>query len=141
MKDNSYDIPAMKFYIVIPPYSGGLDLTIIDGNLGIPFENVDGLNVQEVLELFHISSFALISATSYRDQCFQEHVKSILQLNFGHKYLEDRLDMRIDKVYEEALRANKDINKNAKRTYACFLERYQGKEYQEIKQLLKSNKK
>ena len=47
--------------------------------------------------------------------------------------------MRIDKEIEEILERNLD-KESKKRTYACFCQRYQGKEYGEIKQFLKSKK-
>ncbi len=129
MKDNTYDIPGMKFYFVFP-----------SGKFAIPFENVDGLRVSEVKEACQVSSFGLLSAIEYKDLNGIEQLTRINQINFSSNYLLGKENTRIDKLFEDNLKQCIGVKK-MERTYACFLERYQGKEYQEIKQLLKNNKK
>lgn len=80
------------------------------------------------------SNFSFISAISYR-QCIQP----IDRINFTPSNLIGKENMRIDKEIEEILERNLD-KESKKRTYACFCQRYQGKEYGEIKQFLKSKK-
>ena len=143
MKDNSYDIPAMKFYVLLPEYRN-FDIEKCDDEGGlyscIPFEDFDGLRVKEIQSICEVSSFAVASAIAYKKPNGIEFITFINKVIFPKESLMGQEEMRIDKLFEQALEQNLD-NDNVEKTYACFLERYQKKEYQEIKQLLKSNKK
>ena len=126
MKDNSYDVPAMKFYIVLPSsysresYDGQLVDETINENQVIPFENVDGLSVKEILEIFQISSFNLISAVGYHDQRNRKQLQILFGLNLRNKDVKERINMRIDKVFEEGLIANKYRIKTQKEHMRVF---------------------
>lgn len=132
MVDNSYDIPAMKFYILIPLQGFSVEHAI-------PFENFDGLCIKDVQASLESPNFSFVSAINYRQWDGTKCIYPIDRINFTHSNLIGKENVRIDKEIEEILERNLD-KESTKRTYACFCQRYQGKEYGAIKQFLKSKK-
>lgn len=132
MVDNSYDIPAMKFYILISQQDFSVEHAI-------PFENFDGLRIKDVQASCKSYNFSFISTISYRQCDGSNCIHPIDRIYFTPSNLIGKENMRIDKEIEEILERNLD-KESIKRTYACFCQRYQGKEYGEIKQFLKSKK-
>lgn len=87
------------------------------------------------------SNFSFVSAISYRQCDGSNCIQPIDRIYFTPSNLIGKENVRIDKEIEEILERNLDLDKESiKRTYACFCQRYQGKEYGEIKQFLKSKK-
>lgn len=123
MIDNSYDIPAMKFYVEFN--DEGKKKTI-------PFENLDGLSMQDVRDVCKTSYLGLLVGASYKDRDGYEQIQPL----YRYKFTCDSNDIRIDILFEEILRENMG-QKKVERAYACFCQRYQGKTYNEIKQMIK----
>lgn len=141
MKENTYIIPAIDFYI--GEVSDGMGLL---PDTFIPFEKVDGMSVQELvdsLELDDFFAFYAASASTFRgyrnvmDKTIIS-VEKLLWATNGNK----TIDKVIEEIYESRYQ---DASKREQEIFNNFFERYQDKNHEETKQrvkrLLGENKK
>lgn len=154
MRENTFDIPAVQFYVsngmtncmskLYPRAKGelGNDPTII----AVPFEAVDGLVVKEFLDYLENYSFIRsgisISALSVSDSLKGDKVyipllfEKINKINtYGYT---EFYNMRVDKVieiyFEEKYNQSNEITK---RIYRCFFERYIDYSYEKTEERVK----
>lgn len=82
MKENTYDVPAYKFFIIKindgKKEHSPVEYTHIlynnpNKSLRIPFEDIDGLTIQEVKDLLHISDIVLLGCNAYEDNGVFQH--------------------------------------------------------------------
>lgn len=148
MKENTYDVPAYKFFIVKindgkKEHSPDEYTHILYNNpnriIRIPFEDVDGLTIQEVKDLLHRSDIVLLSCISYEGEpgILQHSVLNIFYVDFKDDNLKE--DDTIDKVFERLMEKNyMQVDDTAKRVMQCYFERYQDKSYEKTKQRIMS---
>ena len=148
MKENTYDVPAYKFFIVKindgkKEHSPDEYTHILYNNpnrsLRIPFEDIDGLTIQEVKDLLHRSDIVLLSCISYEGESgiLQHSVLNIFYVDFKDDNLKE--DDTIDKVFECLMEKNyMQVDDTAKRVMQCYFERYQDKSYEKTKQRIMS---
>ena len=153
MRENTFDIPAVQFYVsngmtnctseLYPRAKGelGNDPT----KIAVPFEAVDGLVVKEVLDYLEnyscIRSGISISALSVSDSLKGDKVYIPLlfeKIKINTYGFTEFYYMRVDKVieiyFEEKYNQSNEITK---RIYRCFFERYQDGSYEETKKRIK----
>ena len=148
MKENTYDVPAYKFFIVKindgkKEHSPDEYTHILYNNpnriIRIPFEDVDGLTIQEVKDLLHRSDIVLLSCISYEGEpgILQHSVLNIFYVDFKDDNLKE--DDTIDKVFEYLMEKNyMQVDDTSKRTMRCYFERYQDKSYEKTRQRISS---
>lgn len=137
MRDNTYDIPAYKFALVKFNYDilgeckdWNTVTNYVFNNPSlcsfIPFENFDGLTVEELKPLFcqghnnfYFGCYTSLSYPRGRDTVNQHSILfSLLLLNLG-------MEERIDEVIKNHMINNyKTCNAEEQRVFRCFLERY-----------------
>lgn len=137
MRDNTYDIPAYKFALV------KFDFDILreckdcnavkkyiynNPNLCyfIPFENFDGLTVEELKSLFcqHHNNFYFVCYTSLSYSRGSGTVNEY-KFSFGLLLLDLDIGVRIDEEIKNFMINNlKTRNAEVQRVFGCFLERY-----------------
>ena len=151
MRENTFDIPAVRFYVshgmtncmsqLYPRAKGelGEDSTII----AVPFEAVDGLVVKEFLDYLENYSFLhagiSISALSVSDSLKGDKVYIPLLFEQINAYgFTEFYNMRVDKVIEICFEEKyNQSNEKTKRIYRCFFERYQDCSYEKTKERIK----
>ena len=151
MRENTFDIPAVQFYVS----NGMTDCTSelyprAKGELGndptkiaVPFEAVDGLVVKEILDYLENYSFIRsgisISALSVSDSLKGDKVYIPLLFEKINTYgYAEIYNMRVDKVIERYFEEKyNQSNEITKRIYRCFFERYQDGSYEETKKRIK----
>lgn len=147
MKENTYDVPAYKFFIIKindgkKEHSPDEYTHILYNNpnrsLRIPFEDIDGLTIQEVKDLLHISDIVLLGCNAYEDHgVFQHSVLNIFYVDFKDDNLKE--DDTIDKIFECLMKKNyMQVDDTSKRTMRCYFERYQDKSYEKTRQRISS---
>ncbi len=147
MKENTYDVPAYKFFIIKindgkKEHSPDEYTHILYNNpnrsLRIPFEDIDGLTIQEVKDLLHISDIVLLGCNAYEDHgAFQHSVLNIFYVDFKDDNLKE--DDTIDKIFECLMEKNyMQVDDTSKRTMRCYFERYQDKSYEKTRQRISS---
>ena len=151
MKENTFDVPAYKFLAV--KINDGIEshtcdeykFSISNNNSSmiiIPFENVDGLKVQEVQSLLSTSEI-IISASSYYSFNYDKgnvshNLDSSNWFYFDSDYLDEHREETIDKLLEELMeRYYMQVDDISKRMYRCFFERYQDGSYEKTKERVK----
>ena len=143
MKENTFDIPSVKFCIVYDisnrnfsksvGHYFGYDICLI------PFEAVDGLSIDDVLKtikteefIFAAVSLAKAMIGPYRDFSF------LLTEKFDSDRLEtlksELIDETIEKIFEEKYNS---LSYQEQRIYNCFFERYQDGSYEKTKERIK----
>lgn len=143
MKPESFDIPAYRFGIVKIDSSRDESYKLKDYQQAlltgrviiIPFENVDGLTIEEIKKFLRIKEIYLI-AYSYYEWPVQEQVKRnydvIMQVYADEPRIEKTPDTPVDQVFAEILEENYNkLDKRQKRVCHCFFERYQDKSHTE----------
>lgn len=162
MKENTYIIPAIDFYIVpiwsgVPEPHGIFEMGVSKQRfLGsfLPFEEVDGLTIQELEDVIESDTVFLFCAANVHDfgrksGPFAGIEKTIIDMMiFSTEKLLHATDRNktIDKVIEEIYESRyQDASKREQEIFNNFFERYQDKNHKETKQrvkrLLGENKK
>lgn len=143
MKNDTYDVPAYRFGIIKIDWAmPGEEYQIKDYQQAlsqrrctvIPFENIDGLTIEEVKNHLGTKEVCLIGYTYYetgQDEQLCRNYYVIMQAYASAQRLEKSSDMTIDRVFEEIFEESyKKLDNNQKRACHCFFERYQDKDYQ-----------
>ncbi len=147
MKENTFDVPAYKF-LVVKIGDGKKSHTydeyqeyIRTYNVCIyfPFENIDGLEVEEVRHLLGTKEIMIVAATSYNNDNYDDiniDINTVYYL--PENFLNDKNMERIDKVIEENMSENymsyPDFQKKIVR---CFFERYLDGSYRKTKKRIR----
>ena len=159
MRENTFDIPAYKFFVMkIIDGRSSHDINyynfLIENNFAhnvvlIPFENVDGLEVKEVKKLVGTKEIVIVGGMYYNDandiiHCDdKEGISSMNICNFNviyfdKKFLNRNYNKSIDKICEKYMEKKYEkSNSYSKRMYRCFFERYQDGSYEETKKRIK----
>ncbi len=151
MKENTFDVPAYKFFAFKIDdrlrYHTKEEYKLLfhnnDNNIiFIPFENIDGLKVEEVQSLLSTSEIVLGGGLYYHFN--YDAGRNPYQLNiefwiyFTPDYLNEHREKTIDKLLEEAMeRSYMSEDENNKRIFRCFFERYQDGSYRKTKKRIR----
>ena len=156
MKENTFDVPAYKFLAVkindgieshtydeyencIQAYNNSKENSI--ACIYIPFENIDGLETEEVRHLLGTKEIMIVVATSYNNDNYNDNnnkidIRTLLYL--PEEFLDDKKPERIDKVIEKSMSEEYmeyvDFHKKVAR---CFFERYQDGSYRKTKKRIR----
>lgn len=124
MRINTHDIPAVKFCIAFDVSERGVRL--------IPFEDVDGLLVEEVLDVIGTNNFAIVALADTKSiNGEHRYTKCLITEMFADDLLQSQKRKRIDEVIENRFTEKyRDIylqrdSYQQRRIYECFFERYQ----------------
>ena len=153
MKKNTYDVPGYKVGIIVIPNSPEKEHEIEDYQKSIdekkaiivPFEDVDGLFVNDVLSLLQTKSIFVQFYSQYQNLDLKNHNQ--MSLSIGRKFgvyifigniLEENLTMPIDELVGDTIEELYDTLDDEQKRYAhCFFERYQDKNYKATKKRIK----
>ncbi len=155
MKENTFDVPAYKFfawkindrlkYHSYDDYKFSISKTN-NSIIIIPFENIDGLKVQEVQTLLSTSEIVVSASSYYSFNYDKGNVSHNLDNSnwfyFAPDYLNEHInehrEENIDKLLEEFMeRDYMSKDEYTKRMYRCFFERYQDGSYEKTKERVK----
>lgn len=146
MKRETYDLPAYKFAIIASrkrtyattdeEYTKELDSAIQRGNcIIVPWENVDGLTIREVLTVLNKKGFIFACYADWEDRYeipFKHNFQMFYLLTITPKFAQEKSDEPVDKVIENQMLANyTNANDTVKKVCRCFFERYQDRSHQE----------
>lgn len=164
MKENTYIIPAIKFYILKEPRNLSKvekrealsDATVCcefnkiieeANTILIPFSEVDGLTVSEMASSLSIRNYFAIVAIHEYERKILTPAGMTLDKNFRFldtrifSITEDKKDVPVDQMFETYI---KDIYPSAsnkqKRIYHSFLEQYRYQDYEQTKMIIKEIK-
>ena len=151
MKENTFDIPAYKFFAMkindgrvshtSDHYNFLITNNYMDNSILIPFENIDGLDVEEMRTLLQTDEIVILGTTHYEGKCSDDPLYVLDNtgiLYFPREYLDERKNMSIDKICEEYMEEDyMNNNEPMKRMYRCFFERYQDGSYEKTKERIK----
>lgn len=137
MKPNTFDVPAYKFGLIF------LDDTII------PWENVDGLCIEEILKILgkQGQAFSFICyvleweekiplITNYffvkrQKISITQHINRLYTLQFPSDISTNISSQPIDKVIEEdCMTRYMNLDKTSQKIFKCFFERYQDENHE-----------
>lgn len=160
MKDNTYIIPAIKFFIVNEPeelknkrnFNNYLlefqrKIDISDITL-IPFDQVDGITVAVMQEALNINKYFAVMAALDIEQCHvyggniisNRKICNLKTIVFPIK--EDILDTPVDKVFENYIENSYfSVSENERMIYNSFLEKYRYQDYNKTKEKVKQIEK
>ena len=155
MKENTYDVPAYKFFIVKindgkRKHSANEYTYLLQNNpnciLRIPFEDVDGLTIHKVKGLLHTSDTSLFDCIAYKNEYGMFQSSAAIAIYVDFKDVNIKEDDTIDKVFERQMEKNyTGADDTANRMMRCYFERYQDKSYEKTRQrilsLMMKNKK
>lgn len=157
MKDNTYIIPAIGFYVVVPMFKC---YRIEEINIQmkenvcfyIPFSQVDGLTLEELLNIEQFQNGFSVSAIN-RIECFEPDTNVLIRNEVDklffpciEKIQDSEKNKRIDKIVEENYELMySDANDEKRKIYNCFFEKYRDGSYSETKKridkILEKNRK
>lgn len=150
MKHPSYNIPAYKFAIVQindygQPKSHSLteyEQHIKQGDVAlIPFENVDGLTLEEVRELLRNEETFITCYYDYESYCgplLCKHRQIVSSVFIDHATMKYNKNLTIDEVVEAIYEQSyKTLEPKALKACHCFFERYQDESYEMTKNRIK----
>lgn len=149
MKNNTYIIPAIKFYIAIPLNKGDefSSLDNVKQKLSnnecqlIPFDQVDGLTIEEIITLDGFSKgFAVcaINKMEAKAKTYTNITSNVLNILFFPKKLDCATNKTIDKVVEEEFELKyNEADPQTRRIYNSFFETYQDNSYEDTKERIK----
>lgn len=151
MRENTFDVPAYKFfawkindglkYHTYDEYKFSISKTN-NSIIIIPFENIDGLNVQEARTLLSTSeivvSGGLYYSLNYGEGRVSQKLDNSNWFYFAPDYLNEHREETIDKLLEQFMeRDYMSKDEYTKRMYRCFFERYQDGSYEKTKERVK----
>jgi len=149
MKNNTYIIPAIDFYVVFP--RAGYSFTKPEDveyciKVGmhklIPFKEVDGLLISELFQIscfsngFAVCPIAIMKTLDekHEEQNFYNRLYILKQFKENAIGLSKTIDKIVEETYERNYR---DADSETRRLYNCFFERYQDGDYETTKQRVK----
>lgn len=151
MRENTFDVPAYKFFAWkindVKKYHSYDDYNYSISNTNnriifFPFENIDGLKIQEVQSL--LSTSEIVIAGGLYCTSIMVKVETLYNFDkvnwfyFGSNYLKEHRDETIDKLLEEYMESDyMSKDEYTKRMYRCFFERYQDGSYEKTKERIK----
>lgn len=140
MRENTFDIPSVKFCIGYSsvPYGKRIE-KINEVSSLVLFEDVDGLTIDNILNTIQKGEFDFFAISL---------TKSIVNENYDIGYLvrekfdsdslqtqkSERIDKVIEKIFEEKYT---QVDEQEQRIYRCFFERYQDGNYEKTKERIK----
>lgn len=140
MKNNTYIIPGIHFYIVIPKNS---DLSLEQFRLEIlkskgqfiPFEQIDGLTIGEMSNALNINiGFAFCAASHIKSTDGNSKLHVLDTLFFPMEYIKKQKDFTIDKVIEKNYEHRYITESNRYRQiFNSFFQKYQDDSYEKTK--------
>ena len=149
MIDGSYDIPAIKFYIVcftdeaLGKMVSNKDVVVRRSDIIIPFENVDGLSLGQILDIFNNKSRnkkILFTAMIDTSQLMNDYRRNLHMLFYSMCDANNNvlLDLEVSDAFEQALIASIPTIKMRKgitteQIAATFCTRYRGRDEDYIK--------
>lgn len=152
MKENTFDVPAYKFFVLKIAdgirehnYNHYHSFTSTGTHYSpvtfIPFENVDGLEVDELRRLIGTNEVFILGATYCELNSTMGPISKFgntIEIYFGKDFLDHKKNMTIDAICAEAME-EKYVTRNdrEKRMYRCFFERYQDKSYKKTKERIR----
>ncbi len=140
MRENTFDIPSVKFCIGYSSVPYGKRIAKINEVSSlVPFEDVDGLTIDDILNTIQKGEFDFFAISL---------TKSIVNENYDIGYLvrekfdgdslqtqkSERIDKVIEKIFEEKY---SQVDEQEQRIYRCFFERYQDGSYEKTKERIK----
>lgn len=147
MKDNTFNVPAYNFSIIIMnqpaiqkevnecEYNRAMKQDAVSI---IPFDNVDGLTVEETLKTLQRDDFAVCCTANWKTQTGINQVTLLDTLIFPSSVLRKSLTVSIDQLVENNYeRRYMEAKESTRRIYRCFFERYQDNNHQETKERVK----
>lgn len=150
MKPDTFDIPAYKFGIVKIDYAMSYEEhqledyqhELLQGRCTIiPFENIDGLTVEEVKSMLKIKEAHFAAYTSYETGQGNNdirYINIILRMHAKAPLLEEYADTPIDYIVEKMFEeCYGQLNSIQKRVCNCFFERYRDKSHQDTIERIK----
>ncbi len=150
MKDNTYIIPAVDFYIGISNFSTAdfILKELKDGKTKlIPFECVDGLLVEDLGFLFSEKGFIVFAINKLKLDNKSGFANNILDMVILKKEDIDLIKNKtIDKVVEDIYESKYEkASLRTRRFYNSFFEKYQDGDYnktkERVKKLIENNRK
>ena len=151
MRENTFDVPAYKFfawkindglkYHSYDDYKFSIS-NINNSIIIIPFENIDGLKVQEAQSLLSTSEIviggSLYCHIDYGKGRDSYKLDNANWFYFDPDYLNEHREETIDKLLEQFMeRDYMSKDEYTKRMYRCFFERYQDGSYEKTKERVK----
>lgn len=104
----------------------------------IPFDNVDGLTVEETLRTLQTKDFAICCTVNWKAQTGPNQVQILDTLVFPASTLINEKNVSIDQLVENEYEYRyMEVPESTRRIYRCFFERYQDNSYQETKERVK----
>ena len=149
MKKNTYDVQAYQFRIFTSNKeykSCGdnewqdflLSITRDPSFLSIPWENVDGLTIKEVLECLNRDYIFLTGGVALVNEDWDSLYRTIYTFSLEPSFLSQNKEKRIDEIIEEIMEKQyKNANVEAQRLFKCFFQRYQDNSYEETVERVK----
>lgn len=157
MKYNTYDIPAIKFYVVF----GERTLeTVRDNELIILYDSFDGLtikalksSIKDIIELGEknysiinnclndCNTIFIISPLETTDKRYNKSFMTFpkeYNLTIRLELNDDNEDKRIDEYIEEIILKNYDEKNPISKVMRCFLQRYRYNTMEEVDEVLKT---
>lgn len=144
MRDNSYDVPAIKFYV-----ANSYNLEKIDSKQVslIPFDNVEGLSFSEIKQIPLIAienEIYLLCCIEYND--IDNHMYSrFVIVAFGIELKEQNeayFNETIEHIFSHfIIKKYDELNDFAKKAANCFLERYRYYSQVEVDKAIQKRKK
>lgn len=152
MKDNTYIIPAVDFYVGISEFEtpDNIFKKLKEGKTKlIPFECVDGLLIED-LEIFLLEKILIVVAINKLNFYKGENrkvINNVLNLTvFNKEELDTLKEKTIDKIVEEKYELfYKEAPLRVRHIFNSFFEKYQDGDYdktkERIKKLIENNRK
>lgn len=161
MKYNTYDIPAIKFYVIYGENNIIDKITNNNPASIISFDDIDGLTIEGVRET--IKHLLNSEGRSYTEDSIEDiYIVSLLDIKLRHTEKRNAIfniekiclnirvhlglsdvfaNQRIDETIEEILlnaNTNESITNDQRRVMKCFLQRYRYNTMEEVDEVLKT---
>lgn len=157
MRENTFDVPAYKFFVVkidddrdfheLDDYEFLLNNNLLNNIKFIPFENIDGLEVEIVKRILKTKEIFLLgaivckkikTATYFDKQKETNDFYDYKAVYFDESQLDKNYKKTVDKLWEEYMERNYLTSDDyTKRMYRCFFERYQDGSYEKTKERIR----
>lgn len=145
MKENTYIIPGVDFYIGISINYNCEEYIIEELKANrlqlISFKNVDGLLIEDLYLPNNAKSLIIVAINNIESSNGKEKntIKNVLDMfSIKKEDLDSIKDKRIDKVVEEEYEIRyKKASLRKRRIYNSFFERYQDENHQKTKERIK----
>ena len=140
MRENTFDIPSVKFCIGYNSIPNGKPICKFNEDfIFVPFDDVDGLTIDDVLKTIKKGEFYFYAIALTKDITGEIYnrgdfvVEKFIWSDLQTQKLE-RIDKVIEKIFEEKY---SQVDEQEQRIYRCFFERYQDGSYEKTKERIK----